>query len=176
MRLQPPSLRRAQRSWPQALVIARPSHQRPSPPAGEATAIRRSWRQGRVRAPRRYRVPSRRGDRGLAHRRSRRQEIESRTWCRISRLAVQAYRSWDSAPSHPSKIRVMNIWPLAVGRLWRMVHRGLTEANTPMYRSGWPARGGAATIPLCRSETAARAALGSNHRREGAPRGERPVE
>jgi hypothetical protein len=43
---------------------------------------------------------------------------------------------------------VISKWPLAVDRLRRMVHRGLPGANTPMHGLGWPARGGAATIPV----------------------------
>jgi hypothetical protein len=38
--------------------------------------------------------------------------------------------------------------PLAVGHFRRMVHRGLPGADTEILRLDWPARGGAATIPV----------------------------
>ena len=50
--------------------------------------------------------------------------------------------------------------PHANDRLGRMVHRGLPGATEPVNRLGWPVRGGAATIPVSRSLTAAKAAFG----------------
>jgi hypothetical protein len=92
--------RRARPVQPAVEPPAHSSHQDPSLPA-RVKAIRPSSRQETAQGHR-LRRPSRPYHSRLAHCRSRRREIESRRWCRILRLDGQAYRSWDSAPSHPS--------------------------------------------------------------------------
>ena len=149
MRHRPRSFRRLQRMGSPAQPTALPSRRGPSPRAREASASRESRRQGRVLAPHHSRRRSRPWCvRGPTRRRSRRQGIESRTWCRISRLAWQAYRNWDSAPSYPSVIPVMRLRPLEAARLRRMVHRGLPSAIVLMPGLDWPSRRRAATIPV----------------------------
>ena len=132
MCLRPASFRRVQRVRRRAADWLIPAAGQSSLRAGEVRAIRQSWRQGRVLAHHRWRAPSCPYHPGLAHFRSHHLETESRTWCRISHLAVAGVPQLGQRsiiPFHdpgPSRSR-----PLRPTRLRRMVHRGLPSVIVP---------------------------------------------
>ena len=171
--------RRTQRMRPAARLLAHPSHQRPSLPAGEAMAIRRSWRQGRVRAPHRYRGGSRV-----------RIIVGWLTVARVARKSKAArgaeFRAWPprrtavgTALHHTLPMIPVMLHAAARGRPiaphGTSRFAGREHADAPIGLAGTRRRCDNPTSDGARPR--ARPALRRrDSRREGAPRGERPVE